>query len=579
MAGPRPVPLPAPPAPMPVAPALPSARALWSLFAVFTLLWFATLDARRLIHPDEGRYAEIAREMAETGDWVTPRLNGLKYFEKPPFQYWVTAAAYRAFGVHEWTARLWPALAGFLAVLAIGGAGYALGGAALGAFAGLALAGTFWHAGMAQVLSLDSGLSFFLALGFAGFVVAQRAGTRAGAGRAGMWLAWAAIAGATLSKGLVGIVLPGGALVVYTALTRDFAVWRRLHVVSGLVLYLALTAPWFVAVARANDEFLHFFFVHEHFQRFLTTGHRRPGPWHYFVPIAVVGILPWLTVLAFGARRAWREGPGNAPGFSWQRFALVWAAFVFVFFSASGSKLPSYVLPMFPPLALVAGWLLLALDVRTLRRLLLPQVVVGGLLLAAVLVGYDRVAPRFATPFLPAAVLLAFGPWVKAFAAIAVAGGLGALVALRTAAERPTGRFWAVALLALSLLAGTQLAIAGFDAFSTMRSSSAILRTAQTPAPFAPDAPVYQVEMYDQTVPFYLARTTRLVAWRDELALGIDAEPAKQLPATDAWITEWRALARGYALMPPETHARLVALGVPMRELARDPRRVVVSRQ
>ena len=114
----------------------PSARALWALLIALAILWFATLDARRLVHPDEGRYAEIAREMAATGDWVTPRLNGLKYFEKPPLQYWLTAAAYRVFGVHEWTARLWPALAGFLGVLALGAAGYALGGVTLGAYAG-----------------------------------------------------------------------------------------------------------------------------------------------------------------------------------------------------------------------------------------------------------------------------------------------------------------------------------------------------------------------------------------------------------------------------------------------------------
>ena len=119
---------------------MPSARALWALFIAVALVWFATLDARHLVHPDEGRYAEIAREMAASGDWVTPRLNDLKYFEKPPLQYWLTAAAFRAFGVHEWTARLWPALAGFLGVLAIAAAGYALGGRLLGAYAGLALA-------------------------------------------------------------------------------------------------------------------------------------------------------------------------------------------------------------------------------------------------------------------------------------------------------------------------------------------------------------------------------------------------------------------------------------------------------
>ncbi len=179
-------------------------------------MWFANLGSHRLFHPDEGRYAEIAREMAQRGDWVTPRLNGLKYFEKPPLQYWITAAAYRAFGVHEWTARLWPALAGLLAVVAIGIAGNALGGAALGTFAALALAGTLWHAAMAQIVSLDSGLAFFLTLAFAGTRDRAAPGDGARQRRRGCD-AWAAMAGATLSKGLIGIVLPAGALVVYIA--------------------------------------------------------------------------------------------------------------------------------------------------------------------------------------------------------------------------------------------------------------------------------------------------------------------------------------------------------------------------
>src|SRR4029079_17115318 len=143
--------------------------------------------------------------------------------------------------------------------------------------------------------------------------------------------------------GLIGLVLPGGALVVYSAVTRDLSVWRRLHIASGLVLFLALPAPLFVAVARSNDEFLRFFFIREHFERYLTTEHMRWAPWYYFVPIAIIGSLPWLTVIGYGAHRAWRDGVPNPIGFSWQRFALVWAGFVFVFFSASGSKLASYI--------------------------------------------------------------------------------------------------------------------------------------------------------------------------------------------------------------------------------------------
>jgi hypothetical protein len=234
---------------------------------------------------------------------------------------------------------------------------------------------------------------------------------------------------------------------------------------------------------------------------------------------------------------------------------------------------------MFPPLALVIGWLLVRLDERTLFRLMLPLVVAGAVLTLGLVLAYDRYAPAFATARTPAAILLAFGPWLKAGAAIATAGGIVALLAFHRGAGRPSARILGVAMLALTSLGGLQVGVAGFEAFSPMRSTSAILRSAQQAAPFAAGAPFYQVEMHDQTVPFYLGRATRGVAFRQELALGIDAEPAKQIPTTEAWIAEWRGLAQGYAMLGPELHARLAAAGVPMRELARDPRRVVVSRR
>jgi 4-amino-4-deoxy-L-arabinose transferase-like glycosyltransferase len=552
---------------------------LWAVFAAIVALSLANLGSRDLLHPDEGRYAEIAREMAATGDFVTPRLNGLKYFEKPPLQYWVTAAAYRAFGVHEWTARLWPALAGLLAVAAVGAAGCALGGAALGAFAAVALAGTVYHAGMAQVLSLDSGLAFFLALAHAALAIAQQPARDAGARRAWMWVAWAALAGATLSKGPVGVVLPAGAVVLYSAITRDYAIWRRLHVASGAAIYLALTAPWFVAVARANPEFLSFFFVHEHLERFLTEEHQRAGPWHYFVPLALAGSLPWLAVLAYGARRAWRDDDTPAGAFSWRRLALAWTAFVFMFFSASGSKLPSYILPMFAPLALVAGDLLLTLPARTLYRLAWPGAVIVTVAAAVLLAGYGRLIERFEGGPQPLAILAAYGPWVKAAIVVAAAGAIAAAVAFRLAERRPAARFAGTAALSLATLAAVAVAVAGFQVFSPTRSTSAILRAAQSAAPIPPGAPFFQIAMYDQTVPFYLGRTTTLVAFRDELALGIDAEPDRQVPTVAAWIPIWRALDAGYAMLPPARYEELAAAGLPMRVLARDARRVLVSRQ
>ena len=558
---------------------LPKRAIVWALFAAIAALWFANLGSRALLHPDEGRYAEIAREMAASGDWVTPRLNGLKYFEKPPLQYWITAASYRLFGVHEWTARLWPALAGLLAVAAIGICGCALGGPALGVFAAIALAGTLWHAGMAQIVSLDSGLAFFLALAFAGLVIAQRAGTGVVTRRNWMWVTWAAMAGAVLSKGPIGLVLPAGILVVYTLVNRDWELWRRLHLVSGLTLFLVITAPWFIAVTRANDEFLSFFFVHEHVQRFLTEEHQRTGPWYYFIPLAAAGSLPWLVILAFGMRRTWHDGGQTKGIFSWRRLALVWAGFVFVFFSVSGSKLPSYVLPMFAPLALVAADLLLTQDTRSLSRQALPGAIVISIVAVVLLVGYDRIVARRADGPQPVEILLAYGPWLKAAMLVAAVGTVAAVVAFMRAAALRFARFWGATALALSTLVAVILAVAGFDAFSPTRSTSAILRAAQARGPFSSTAPVYQIAMYDQTVPFYLGRTTTLVAYRDELALGIDAEPERQIPTLAQWVELWLARNDGYAVLLPAEYARLAADGLPMRVLARDTRRVIVSRQ
>ncbi len=557
---------------------LPPRAVLWAVLAAITVLWFANLGSRELMHPDEGRYAEIAREMAVSHDWVTPRLNGLKYFEKPPFQYWVTAIAFRLFGFHEWAARLWPALAGWLGVVAIGAAGCALGGRALGAFAGIALAGTLWHAGMAQILTLDSGLAFFLTLAFAAFVIAQRPGTADRTRHAWMLLTWAAMAGATLSKGPIGIVLPLGTLVAYTFLNWDFGIWRRLHIMTGFALFLLLTAPWFIQVANANHEFLKFFFVHEQFQRFLSEDHQRTGQWYYFIPLAAAGSLPWLVVLTMGARATWQDGGAAKRIFSWRRLALVWAGFVFVFFSLSGSKLPSYILPMFGPLALVAGDLLLNQKAEQLSKQALPGAIVISVVALALLFGYDQIVARLADGPQPVEILAAFGPWVKTALVIAAAGAVAAAIALRQAEKVPVARFWGTSFLAVSTLAAVALAVAGFEAFSPTRSASAILRAAQAAAPFNPRAPIYQIAMYDQTIPFYLRRTTTLVAFRDELALGIDAEPHLQIPTLGEWIERWQAPAESYAVLPPRLYEDLAAAGVPMRVLARDSRRVIVSR-
>ena len=563
--------------PFPMLASLPR-RAWWLLALVAAVAWFAGLDFRHLQHPDEGRYAEIAREMSVRGDWVTPRLNDLKYFEKPPLQYWLGAITFDALGVDEWTARLPTAVAGFLAVIAVGFTGARLAGPEAGAFAAMVLAGSVWHAGLAHYLTLDSLLSFWMAIALCGFLLAQRPHLPRAVERNWMLLAYAAAAAATLTKGLLALAIPGAALVLYTLVTRDTGPWKRLHALPGVALYVLLAAPWFVLVSRANPEFARFFFVHEHFERFLTESHNRGGEWWYFVPWFAVGIMPWLIVWAVTLPASWRRAPRTDNGFSWERFCLVWAAFIFVFFSISGSKLPSYILPMFPALALVLGFELTRLSARALMWIALPLAIGGPLLLAAYAVAWDSAIASVATSATPASIYRAFGPWVLAALASYTVGGIAAFALFRAGSD--AAKTLGIAALALSSLVGMQLALTGHDAFAVVRSTASILAEAQRAngQPLDPAVPVYQVGSYDQTLPFYLGRPTPLVDYRDEMTLGILAEPHKAF-GLPAWMEAWSAAPQGFALMSIEMANDLSSKNLPFRVLARDPRRVFVARR
>jgi 4-amino-4-deoxy-L-arabinose transferase-like glycosyltransferase len=545
------------------------------LLLAFSVIWFSNLDYRRLVTPDEGRYAEVPREMVVTGDWVTPRLNGIKYFEKPALQYWITAAAYSVFGIHEWTARLWPALSGFIGVLFIGYVGLRLGGPQLGLYSAAVLGGSVWYVLNAHVLTLDAGVTFWMSVGLGSLFIAQRDDATAAQERGWMLAAWAALALAVLSKGLIGVVLPGAALVIYTLLHRDTSVWRRLHPIGGVILFLTIVAPWFVVVSMRNSEFFNFFFIHEHFARFLTNEAKRDGAWWYFVPVFLVGILPWITIFLWTARRMWTDAPATRNGFSWQRFALVWAAFILLFFSVSGSKLPSYILPIFPALALVLGWQLTTLSQTTLVRLTLPSVLIVGAITLVALLYYPALAARFATSRQPLEPLLEYGAWLKAAFVVALGGGVLCLVFLRS-----SRRTAAILSVSLSALLAAMLVLSGHDTLAEEHSSAPIVtRIKASHGALDTSVPFYSVIMYDQTLPYYLGRTVIPVAYADEMAMGLASEPEKAIPTKDEWLQRWSAGGQAYAIMPPNIYDKLVEQGIPMRELGRDARRVIVSRE
>jgi len=535
------------------------------------LVWFSNLDARRLVRPDEGRYAEIPREMVASGDWLTPRLNGLKYFEKPALQYWATAAAYTAFGEHEWTARLWPALTGFFGLFMVVYTGRQLFGRAAGIYAGMVLGSSMLYAGMAHVITLDTGVSVFMGLTLCAFLLAQQDGATPRASRNWMWLAWAAMGLAVLSKGLQGVVLPGGVLVLHTLIERDFALWKRLHIASGLAIFLVVAAPWFVAVSLANPGFFHFFFIHEHFERFLTTAHHRYRPWWYFVPILLLGMLPWMIVLFDALANAWRRESGRR--FQPKRFLLIWVGFIFLFFSASSSKLPSYILPIFPALALLIGARLTDMSARRLAWLAGPVV-----LAAAAGLGVAPFLERFASDEVPAPLFVAYMPWLIV---ACVALGTGVVFALLI--DRTGQREFAVLALAAGGLGFAQLVLTGHDSFAPSQSAYHLVEQARPELARdklldRPEVPFYSVGFYEQTLPFYIKRTVTLVAHRDELEFGIAQEPQKFIPTIEEFEKRWRADREALAIVQPYRYRDFTAAGLPMQLVAQDTRRVIVRK-
>jgi len=539
-----------------------STKQIRFLLIAVALIWFANLEYRTLIKPDEGRYAEIPREMVASGDWVTPRLNELKYFEKPPLQYWATATAYTLFGEHQWTSRLWTGLTGFAGILLVWFAGLRLFGREAAGYAALLLSSSLLYVLMGHVNTLDMGVTFFLTLGIVGLLLSQHEH----GSRRWMLLAWAGLALAVLSKGLMGLVLPGAALFIYCAVQRDFGVLKRMHWLPGLAVFFVITVPWFVLVMQANPEFFERFFIYEHYTRFTTTVHGRYHPWHYFIPILLAGALPW-TVLMFDSM--WRTlRDSRVPGgvFNSARFLLVWAVFIYVFFSISGSKLPSYLLPMFPVLALLMGRRIAGMRGRVLFWQVAPAIPAALLLLALGLnVG------RFADTPNQIELYPHYGPWLVAAALVLLASlSAGMLLLWR---ERKSV---AVAVLALGALLSAQIGLSGYETVARERSARHIAEAIRSEV--KADVPFYSVLTYEQTLPFYLKRTFTLVQYQDEMAYGIQQEPQRWIPTVAEFARVWAAQREALAIMPVYAYAQLQQLGVEMKIIFEDTQHIVVRK-
>lgn len=317
------------------------------LFAAWLV---ATAWVRPLALPDEGRYVGVAWGMLNSGDWLVPRLDGLPYFHKPPLFYWITATALSLFGPSEWAARAAPLLGAFA------------GGTALFLFVRrwrdeatarwtlLALATqplVFLGGQFANLDMLVAGCIGASVLGFAHAALSDEAGQRSRAGLAAGYL-FAALG--MLAKGLIGFVLPGMILVAWLLPQRRWRTLLRLAWLPGVLLFLVVAGPWFVAMQQRFAEFFHYFFVVQHFSRFAQGGFNNQQPFWFFPVVLVVLALPWSAWLWKALRL-----PQDARGRDLAWLAWTWLAVVLLFFSLPRSKLVGYILPATLPLALLVG--------------------------------------------------------------------------------------------------------------------------------------------------------------------------------------------------------------------------------
>ncbi|MDD2337629.1 MAG: glycosyltransferase family 39 protein [Geobacteraceae bacterium] len=315
--------------------------------AVFGFFFMIFLGCLPLREPDEGRYAEIPREMLERGDVITPHLNHVKYFEKPPLHYWVNAMSLSVFGRNEFAARFPSALLGLGGVLLTYFFGRRIFGRREGLYSAMILGSSLGYLVLGRMNSIDMTLTFCMTACLGFFLLASRDDEQ----RKGLFyhLFYLFAALTVLAKGLIGIVLPGGIVFMYLLFTKRWRLLREMRLVTGSFLFFVVCAPWFVLVSLKNPEFPRFFFIHEHFERFLTKVHHRYEPPWFFIPVILLGLIPWTFFLPEALKNTWKTRDHR------KLYLALWVGVIFVFFSASSSKLIPYLLPVFPALALLLG--------------------------------------------------------------------------------------------------------------------------------------------------------------------------------------------------------------------------------
>ena len=483
------------------------------LFVLASVLFFVGLGRLPLLEPDEGRNAEVAREMLVSGNWLAPHYDTFTYLDKPAVFFWMVAAAFRMGGVSEWAARAPSALMALATLFLTWFLARRMFGDSTALRAGVVLATCPLVIAFARLAIFDMTLTFLVSLAMVCFWIAEREGFRR------VWLEivmFAAMGVATITKGPVGFLLPLLSILVYAALGGRVRELKRLRWGWGALVFLAVALPWFVAVSIRHPEFPRYALWQESLVRF-TAGHvRRGGGVFYYLPIFLAGFFPWsLFVLFVGLARvkhwrALREEENRAT-----LFLLSWVLLIFVFFSISHSKLPGYFLPAIIPLSILMARAWEEIGSTTEARS--PDWLRAGF---ATLLGVGLVLVILSQPWLlageKARLAKRLHPSVMAMLKPSLIYSgliLGAMAIIgRNLAVRARGRFLAAATLALVALIAPLIVVRWLAPLRTFaRTTSSRDFAALLAASQEKDWPIYGYYCFRTSLPFYLRRPVGLI--------------------------------------------------------------------
>ncbi len=479
------------------------------------VVYFAFAGGYVFLDPDEGRYAEIPREMLDTGDFITPRLNYVEYFEKPPLFYWLVASSMKLFGENERAVRMVPALIGFVTVLLVMGLGKRLFDAQTGVRAGwIYLTGALPLA-MARLPLIDGLFSLCLSATWGAWWLGYQAS--APRSKKGWFLAaWACLGLATMAKGIAAIALTGAVIFLFVFLRRNWAALKDMAWWPGLPIFLLISVPWHVAAYQRTPEFAYFYFVVQHFGRLVGTEHVKPV-W-FFSVVFPLTMIPWVAFLVPAGINAFRRSvravcipatrrwayPAESPPPEAFLFLVIWIIVVVGLFSASNSKLIPYILPACPAAALL---LAVHLDREGLKRHSTRWCAsVTAVILFALVLVFPHAARNEHTLSPTELVFL-----LRMLQGALLLGGVLLILSLFRVRLIPAA-VGLVLLLTLPPLA------AGVVAVSKHRKIGALVKAMPNPLP--PDIKIAEWRTYDRSLSFYTRRGVILVDDVSELAFG-----------------------------------------------------------